>query len=89
MSPPSPPGALRLWALEHGGAAQGEGDLTAGGYTVFNLGASYSTRVAGKELTLRAALTNLANKRYWGFQYAGYVQPADPRAVSLTAKIAY
>ncbi|WP_149136054.1 TonB-dependent siderophore receptor [Cupriavidus campinensis] len=66
-----------------------EGDLTAGGYTVFNLGASYNTRVAGKELTLRAALTNLANKRYWGFQYAGYVQPADPRAISLTAKIAY
>jgi iron complex outermembrane receptor protein len=34
--------------------------------------------VAGKELTLRAALTNLTNKRYWGFQYAEYIQPADP-----------
>jgi len=65
------------------------GDLTAGGYTVFNLGATYNTRVAGKELTLRAALTNLTNKRYWGFQYENYVQPADPRAISLSAKIAY
>jgi iron complex outermembrane receptor protein len=69
--------------------ARPEGDLTLGGYTVFNLGATYSTRVAGKELTLRAALTNLTNKRYWGFQYASYIQPGDPRAISLTAKIAY
>ncbi|SOZ39573.1 TonB-dependent siderophore receptor [Cupriavidus neocaledonicus] len=63
--------------------------LDAGGYTVFNLGASYSTRVAGKDLTLRAALNNVTNKRYWGFQYENYIQPADPRSVSLTAKIAY
>lgn len=69
--------------------ARPEGDLTLGGYTVFNLGATYNTRVAGKELTLRAALTNLANKRYWGFQYASYIQPADPRAITLSAKIAY
>lgn len=63
--------------------------LNIGGYTVFNLGATYNTRVAGKELTLRAALTNLTNKRYWGFQYSNYIQPADPRAVMLSAKIAY
>ncbi|EYS84968.1 ligand-gated channel protein [Cupriavidus sp. SK-4] len=63
--------------------------LEAGGYTVFNLGASYNTRVAGKDLTLRAALNNVTNKRYWGFQYENYIQPADPRSVSLTAKIAY
>ncbi len=65
------------------------GDIGLGGYTVFNLGASYSTRVAGKDLTLRAALTNLTNKRYWGFQYADFIQPADPRAISLSAKISY
>ncbi|WP_092133724.1 TonB-dependent siderophore receptor [Cupriavidus sp. YR651] len=65
------------------------GDVTLGGYTVFNLGATYNTRVGGKDLTLRAALTNLTNKRYWGFQYADYVQPADPRAISLSAKISY
>ncbi|SPA41191.1 Putative TonB-dependent siderophore receptor precursor [Cupriavidus taiwanensis] len=63
--------------------------LEAGGYTVFNLGASYSTRVAGKDLTLRAAMNNVTNKRYWGFQYENYIQPADPRSISLTAKIAY
>ncbi|MNL43751.1 TonB dependent receptor [compost metagenome] len=56
---------------------------------MFNLGASYNTRVAGKDLTLRAALNNVTNKRYWGFQYENYIQPADPRSVSLTAKIAY
>lgn len=56
---------------------------------MFNLGATYNTRVAGKYLTLRAAVTNLTNKRYWGFQYANYIQPADPRAISLSAKISY
>ncbi|RLK45446.1 TonB-dependent siderophore receptor [Cupriavidus plantarum] len=69
--------------------ARPEGDLTLGGYTIFNLGATYNTRIAGKEVTLRAALSNLTNKRYWGFQYANYIQPADPRAVSLSAKISY
>ncbi|QRQ84623.1 TonB-dependent siderophore receptor [Cupriavidus oxalaticus] len=63
--------------------------LDAGGYTVFNLGATYNTRVYGKDLTLRAALNNLTNKRYWGYQYENYLQPGDPRSVSLTARIAY
>jgi iron complex outermembrane receptor protein len=63
--------------------------LETAGYTVFNLGATYNTRVAGKDVTLRAALNNLTNKRYWGFQYENYLQPGDPRSVSLTAKIAY
>ncbi|WP_423197091.1 MULTISPECIES: TonB-dependent siderophore receptor [unclassified Cupriavidus] len=65
------------------------GDITLGGYAVFNAGASYHTRIGGKEVTLRAALSNLANRRYWGFQYADYIQPADPRAFSLSARIAY
>lgn len=69
--------------------ADAANQLNLGGYTVFNLGATYNTRVAGKDLTLRAALTNLTNKRYWGFQYENYAQPADPRAISLSAKIAY
>lgn len=65
------------------------GDIALGGYTVFNAGASYTTRVAGREVTLRAVLANLTNKRIWGFQYADYMQPADPRAISLNAKITY
>jgi len=69
--------------------ADAANNLNLGGYTVFNLGATYNTRVSGKELTLRAALTNLTNKRYWAFQYENYAQPADPRAISLSAKIAY
>jgi iron complex outermembrane recepter protein len=69
--------------------ADAANSLNLGGYTVFNLGATYNTRVSGKDLTLRAALTNLTNKRYWGFQYENYAQPADPRAISLSAKIAY
>ncbi|WP_423198296.1 MULTISPECIES: TonB-dependent siderophore receptor [unclassified Cupriavidus] len=65
------------------------GDITLGGYTVFNAGATYNTRIGGKDVTLRAVLSNLTNKRYWGFQYADFMQPADPRAFSISAKISY
>ncbi len=64
-------------------------DLDIGGYTVINLGASYYTRIAGKDVTLRAAVNNLTNQRYWGFQYDDYIQPGDPRSLSLSAKIAF
>lgn len=64
-------------------------DIALGGYTVFNAGATYHTRLAGRDITLRAVLANLTNKRFWGFQYADYMQPADPRAISLNAKITY
>jgi len=63
--------------------------IELGGYTVYNLGASYYTRIGGHDVTLRAALNNVTNKRYWNFQYAGYVQPGDPRNVSLNTKIAF
>ena len=53
---------------------------------VFNLGASYTTRLSGYDVTLRAAVNNLADRRYWEFQYADY-KPGDPRSVSLNAKI--
>lgn len=54
-----------------------------------SLGASYYTRIAGKDLTLRAALGNVTNKRYWAFQFDNYLQPGEPRNVSLNAKISF
>lgn len=64
-------------------------DLDLGGYTLVNLGASYYTRIMGKDVTLRAAVNNLFNKRYWGFQFDDYIQPGDPRSLSVSAKIAF
>ncbi|WP_281177408.1 hypothetical protein [Paraburkholderia ferrariae] len=38
-------------------------------------------------MTLRAAIDNIGNRRYWMYQYANYIAPGDPRTVSLNAKI--
>ena len=52
-----------------------------------NLGATYTTRIAGYGVTLRAAIDNLTNRRYWEFQYADYIAPGDPRTLSLNARL--
>ncbi|WP_153134435.1 TonB-dependent siderophore receptor [Paraburkholderia agricolaris] len=61
--------------------------LNAPGYLLVNLGASYATRIGGYDVTFRAAIDNLLNRRYWQYQYADYVTPGDPRTLSLNARI--
>jgi iron complex outermembrane receptor protein len=57
------------------------------GYALANIGASYTTRIGGYDTTWRVAVNNLANKRYWEFQYENYIKPGDPRTVSVGAKL--
>ena len=57
------------------------------GYALANVGASYTTRIGGYDTTWRVAVNNLANKRYWEFQYENYIKPGDPRTVSVSAKL--
>ncbi|WP_199272504.1 TonB-dependent siderophore receptor [Paraburkholderia acidisoli] len=64
-----------------------QNNLQTGGFLLVNVGANYLTRVGGHDVTLRAAIDNIANRRYWMFQYADYIAPGDPRMVSLNAKI--
>ncbi|MBB5403374.1 outer membrane receptor protein involved in Fe transport [Paraburkholderia sp. JPY162] len=63
------------------------GDLQTGGYMIVNVGANYLTRIGGHDVTLRAAIDNITNRRYWMFQYTDYIAPGDPRMVSVNAKI--
>ena len=63
------------------------GGLDAPGFLVVNAGARYLTRVGRHDVTLRASIDNVLNRRYWEYQYADYVKPGDPRTVSLSAKI--
>jgi iron complex outermembrane receptor protein len=63
------------------------GNLATPGYLLVNFGASYATSIGGHDVTFRAALDNVANRRYWQFQYADYVAPGEPRTISLNAKI--
>jgi iron complex outermembrane receptor protein len=62
-------------------------NLNAPGYMLVNLGASYATRIGGYDVTFRAAIDNLLNRRYWEYQYADSVTPGDPRTLSLNARI--
>ena len=62
------------------------GDLNAPGYMLVNLGATYSTRIAGHGVSVRAAIDNLTNRRYWEYQYADYITPGEPRTLSLNAR---
>ncbi|MFM9926437.1 TonB-dependent receptor [Variovorax sp. H27-G14] len=61
--------------------------LSLPGYTIANIGASYTTRIGGRNTTFRAAINNLANRRYWEYQYDNYIKPGDPRTFSLSAKL--
>jgi len=55
-------------------------------WTRLDLGARYAMRVAGKALTLRASVHNLADRRYWeGVYMSRYVSPAAPRTVLVSA----
>lgn len=57
------------------------------GFTVINAGATYRTRIASKDVTLRAGVANLTNRKYWEYQYEGYVKPGDPRTFAVNAKL--
>lgn len=56
-------------------------------YTVLNAGANYSTRVAGHDTTFRVAVNNIADKKYWEYQYSDWIKPADPRTFSVSVKV--
>ena len=57
------------------------------GYTIYSLGASYATRIAGKHVDIRVAVDNLFNKRYWNSVQTGTLGTGMDRSVKMVAKI--
>ncbi|MEG2962300.1 MAG: TonB-dependent receptor, partial [Janthinobacterium sp.] len=58
-------------------------------YHVFNLGAAYATRIAGKTAVLRAAVNNVADKFYWRDvtpESDGYLYPGVSRTFKVSAQ---
>jgi iron complex outermembrane receptor protein len=61
-------------------------------HTLLNLGASYVTRINGKDVTFRAEIDNVTDRKYW---YASWtnstaentLQLGAPRVFSLNARI--
>lgn len=58
-------------------------------YTTMDLGARYLTKVAGKAVTLRAAVTNLTDKRFWTTTYDGFVLPGASRTCLANASVQF
>jgi len=58
------------------------------GRTIYDVGARYATKVGSKPLTLRASVTNLTNKAYWGMPtLGGTLGLGEPRTVLLSATV--
>lgn len=67
--------------------ARAANDIELASYTLFNLGASYTTRIGQHDTTFRASVNNLLDKRYWQYQYENYIKPGDPRSFNVSAKV--
>lgn len=63
--------------------------LSVPGWTRFDAGARYETKVSGKPVTFRLNVENLFDRDYWGTATAGYLFVGAPRTVTLSASIGF
>nr|WP_314874190.1 TonB-dependent siderophore receptor [uncultured Pseudomonas sp.] len=61
--------------------------LSIPGYTLYDVGARYTTQAASYPLTLRGSVTNLTNKAYWGMPLTSSLGLGAPRTVQLSATV--
>nr|WP_315249752.1 TonB-dependent siderophore receptor [uncultured Duganella sp.] len=61
--------------------------LWVAGHTTYDAGARYTTKAAGRPLTLRANVTNLGNKAYWGMPLLSSLALGAPRTIQLSAAL--
>lgn len=62
-----------------------DNSMSVPGRTVFDLGARYATKAAGRPLTVRASVTNVGNKAYWALPQWTSLGLGAPRTVMLSA----
>lgn len=55
------------------------------GYTTYNLGASYTTKLAGTRATFQATVNNVTDKRYWSAAGSGQLAVGMPRTLLLSS----
>ncbi|MBF8731342.1 TonB-dependent siderophore receptor [Pseudomonas guariconensis] len=69
------------------------GNVEVGGYTVFDLGSRYRTRIGGYDTVLRLTVDNVFDKRYWRDvgNYLGdnYLFQGAPRTARLSASVSF
>nr|WP_269450751.1 TonB-dependent receptor [Stenotrophomonas sp. MMGLT7] len=55
-------------------------------YTVFNVGGAWRTQLGRTQVTLRAAIENLADRRYVQYVQSAYFYPGTPRTLAVNAQ---
>jgi iron complex outermembrane receptor protein len=56
-------------------------------YTLFDAGFNYRHRYFGKMISLRANVSNLANRKYWTYYQENYLNVGSPRTASLSVRV--
>jgi iron complex outermembrane receptor protein len=86
---PFAPGLTLTGRAIHTGKAYISADNTQQipSWTRYDLGARYTTHVQGKEVVLRANVTNVFDKRYWEANPGGYLTSGMPRTFWLSASM--
>ncbi|MGE8408826.1 MAG: TonB-dependent siderophore receptor [Pseudomonas sp.] len=81
-------GGVRYSASKYANYA---GTVETGGYTVFDIGSRYRTRIAGYDTVLRLTVDNLFDRRYWrdAGEYLGdgYLFQGAPRTARVSASV--
>jgi iron complex outermembrane receptor protein len=58
-------------------------------YATFDLSGRYETKIAGKDVTYRAGINNLFNRRYWTTAWGYYVSPSPTRTAVASATLQF
>jgi iron complex outermembrane receptor protein len=77
------------WTYASSKAFDTQNQTIVGGYSVFDLGARYATKIKGKAVRFNFTVYNVFNKFYWRDvtqDLGGYLFPGAPRTYKLTAQ---
>jgi iron complex outermembrane receptor protein len=56
-------------------------------YTLFDAGFNYRHRYFGKMISVRANISNIANRKYWTYYQENYLNIGAPRTASLSVRV--
>ncbi|NIF76393.1 TonB-dependent receptor [Paraburkholderia sp. Cy-641] len=89
------PAYLRPLTLAFGGRYVGNQAVDAANtqfvpaYATFDLSGRYETKIAGQDVTFRAGVNNLFNRRYWTTAWGYYVSPSPQRTAVASATLQF
>jgi iron complex outermembrane recepter protein len=89
------PSYLRPLTLAFGGKYVGNQAVDAANtqfvpaYATFDLSGRYETKIAGQDVTFRAGINNLFNRRYWTTSWGYYVSPSVSRTAVASATLQF